>query len=92
MFNMQRQMSLGNREVPIAKNRKVVPSTSAGKQKSNVPSKILSKSIPEPKAKEKKVENPKDVEKASTSFSLENEISKIKIAVPLSELLKNSDY
>lgn len=57
-----------------------------------MPLKILSKSIPEPKAKEKKVEETKHVKPASTSFSLENEIAKIKIAVPLSELLKNADY
>ena len=85
-------MNLRNREIPIVENRKTLPSTSAGKHKNIVPLKILSKSIPEPKAKEKKVEDPKQVEPASTSFSLENEIANIKIAVPLMELLKNADY
>ena len=92
MFKVQRQMNLRNREFPIVEGRKAVPDTSTGKQKNVVPPKILSKSIPEPKAKEKRVEDPKQVEPTSTSFSLENEIAKIKIAVPLSELLKNADY
>ena len=85
-------MNLMNREIPIVESKKVVPNTFAGKQKNIVPLKILSKSIHEPKEKEKKVKDPKYVEPASTSFSLENEIAKIKIAVPLSELLKNADY
>ena len=85
-------MNLRNREIPIVEKIKIVPNTSAGKQKNIVPPKILSKSIPEPKEKEKKVGDPKYVEPASTCFSLENEIAKIKIAVPLSKLLKNVDY
>lgn len=92
MFEVQRQMNLRNREVPIVESRKIVPDTSTGKQKNIVPPNILSKSIPEPKAKERRVEDPKQFEPASTSFSLENEIAKIKIAIPLSELLKNADY
>ena len=92
MFEVQRQMNLRNREVPIVESRKIVPDTSIGKHKNIVPPKILSKSIPEPKAKERKVEDPKHVEPMSTFFSLENEITKIKITVPLSELLKNADY
>lgn len=88
MFDMQRQTSLRNREVPIAENRKMVPNTSAGKQKNGVPLKNQSKVIPKPKSKEKKVEDTKHVKQASTSFSVENEIAKIKIAVPLSKLFK----
>ena len=92
MFEVQRQMNLRNREVPIVESRRTVPDTSTSKQRNVVPPKVLSKSIPEPKAKEKKVEDPKHVELALTYFSLENEIAKIKIAIPLTELLKNADY
>jgi len=92
VLDFQRQMSLRNREVPIVKHREIVPNPSAGKPNKNVALKNLSKSVPEPKYKEKKDENSRHAEKASTSFSLETEITKIKIAVPLSELLKNVDY
>ena len=37
---------------------------------------------------ERKDPNSKDEEKAKTVFSLENEISKVKISVPFSELIK----
>lgn len=54
--------------------------------------KDTSKNSAEPKAKEKKDENPRLAEQVSTSLSLETKIAKIKIVVPLSELLKNADY
>ena len=59
MFEAQRQMSLRNREVPIIESRKAVPGASTGKQNNVVPPKIPSKNIPEPKAKEKRVKDPK---------------------------------
>ena len=55
MIDVQRQINLRNKEIPTVENKKTVPNTSAGKQKSNVPLKILSKNIPEPKAREKRV-------------------------------------
>ena len=48
--------------------------------------------MPEPKEKKRREDNPRSVEQGKTSFILEAEISKIKIFVPLTELLKNFEY
>ena len=44
------------------------------------------------KVPENKKEISKENEKTITSFSLQNEISKIKISIPFNELLKNNEY
>ena len=49
---------------------------------------LVSKNISE----EKKDPNLKDVEKTKALFSLENKISKVKISVPFSKLIKNNEY
>lgn len=46
--------------------------------------------VPKDKAEKKEVPA-KEVEKTST-FSLENEISKLKVSIPLTELMKNNSY
>ena len=43
-------------------------------------------------SKEKKDPNLKDEEKAKYLFSLESKISMVKISVPFSKLIKNSEY
>ena len=48
--------------------------------------------IPKNISKEKKDPNLKDEEKDKSLFSLENEISKVKISIPFSELIKNNEY
>ena len=45
-----------------------------------------------PKGKERREDNPTSIEQGQTSFRLEAEIAKIKIFVPLTELLKNFEY
>ena len=36
--------------------------------------------------------SPIDVERVSSSFNLQNELSKLKIPVPFNELLRNNEY
>ena len=51
-----------------------------------------SKNVLDPKGKEQIKDNPKRSDHGQTSFSLEDEIAKIKIYVPLTKLLKNLEY
>jgi len=69
-----------------------MPRPSANKLKNNVPLKYASRNASKPKAKEKKDENSRHAEQATTSFRIETKIAKIKIVDPLIELLKNADY
>lgn len=85
-------MTLRNREVPIVKNREIMHRPSTIKPRNNIPLKDPSKNVPEPKAKEKKYKNVRHAEKTPASFSIETIIAKIKIFVPLMELLKNVYY
>ena len=62
------------------------------KPKGNTPSKEGSQNVLEPKGKERREENPRSVDQGQTSLSLEDEISNINISVPLTELLKTSEY
>ena len=44
------------------------------------------------KTKEIKQTTPVDVEKVTSIFNLQNELSKLKISVPFNELLRNNEY
>ena len=95
MFDMERQMSLRNREVPITENRKVVPITSVGNQKNGVPLKNQSKVPPELKAKEKalfaeNLRNPiaKAAEKESILRTIANKIISQKAMMNILKLLR----
>ena len=78
--------------VPVVKNKEATNKASTSKPKSIPPPKDTSKNVTDPKGKEKKEDNPRSSDQGKTSFSLEAKIAKIKISVPLNELLKNSEY
>ena len=48
--------------------------------------------MPNKSIEERKDSNLKDEEKVRTIFSLENEIFKVNISLPFSELIKNTEY
>ena len=70
---------------PINQNIKDLPSKQPQRKEDNRVDIMPNKSI-----EERKDPNLKDEEKVKTIFSLENEISKVKISVPFSELIKNT--
>jgi hypothetical protein len=41
---------------------------------------------------QKKDANSKEVDKSQSTFSLESEISKLKVSIPFNELIKNTEY
>ena len=85
--DLQRKLNLRNRDVVVNKGRlpSHQPSSSQRnkeKKKEDVIKKVL----------ENKKEIPKENDKTIPPFSLQNEISKIKISIPFNELLKNNEY
>ena len=74
------------------RNKDAGNKASTNKPKGDTPSKEGSKNVPNTKGKELREYNPRSVDQGKTSFILEAEISKIKISVPLIELLKTSEY
>jgi hypothetical protein len=92
---MQKQYNLRNRDVPITANKAQ-------------PKKNVSKAVEDKKEKSKVAEGkddspldkkdiqipspPKEIEKSTSVFNLENEIAKIKISVPFNEILKVDKY
>ena len=96
---VQRKIRLRNREVVVNKGRlnSNHPSTSSintvrGKEIKKYP--IVNKEVENKieKTKGTKQVVPVDVEKVNPIFNLQNELSKIKIYVPLNELLRNIEY
>jgi len=108
LIAQQRQYSLRSREVPINSIQKRKEATPPKNDSPNVQKKgkevadpttrktqsANEKSI-QPNASKEKTEKKdaplKEVEK-TTAFSLENEIAKLKVSIPLTELMKNSSY
>ena len=97
----QKQYDLRNRNVVVNKDNKNTPVdiSPINNKKKDSPSKqpqrkednmvyVISKKIIE----ERKHPSLKDEEKAKALFSLENEISRVKISVPFSKLIKNEEY
>ena len=74
------------------KNKETGNKALSNKPKNDTPPRDNSKNVFDPKGKEQIKYNPKISDHGQTSFSLEAEIAKIKISVPLTELLKNSEY
>ena len=89
VMDLQRQIDLRNIAVPVVRNKEETNKASTSKPKSSPPPKETSKNVTEPKGKERKEDNPISFDRGQTSFSLEAEIAKIKISIPLTELLKN---
>ena len=89
---MKRQIGLRNRDVPIVKNKEAEKKSFTGKPKRIPPPKDASMDVINPEGKEKKNDNPRRSDQGYTYFSLEDEIEKIKIFVPLIELLKILEY
>ena len=81
-----------NRDVPITRNKYAGNKASSSRSKTDTPPKDSSKIVTEHKWKERKEDNPRISDQGQTSFSLEVEIAKVNIFVPLTELLKNSEY
>ena len=92
VMDLQRQIGLRNIDVPVMRNKDATNKASTSKPNNDLPPKDTSKNVIEPKGKERKEDNPRISDQGQTSFSLEAEIAKIKIFVPLTELLKNSEY
>ena len=92
VMEVQRQISLRSREVPVTRNKEAKHKSSTRKPKSITPPKHSSKNVTKPKGKYKKEDNPRSSDYGKSSFSLEDEITKIKIFVHLTELLKNYEY
>ena len=99
MDDVQRKIRLRNIEVLINKGKVNPhhPSTSflnieRGKeiQKESVVNKEVENEIQ--KNKGMKQVTPIDVERVSSSFNLQNQLSKLKIYVPFNELLRNNEY
>ena len=88
VLDAQRQIRLGNRDVPVVKNKETWNKYSTSKPENDAPPKDNPKSVPEPKWKERREDNPRSSDQGQTSFIMEVEIAKIKIYVPLTELLK----
>ena len=91
-MDIQRHIGLRSIDVPVIRNKEAANKASTSKPKSSPPPKDTSKNITDPKGKEKKEDNQKGSNQGQTFFSLEDEISKIKIYIPLIELLKNYEY
>ena len=102
----QWQYSLRNRDVPVnpiqkrkevsaSKNDSLVAQNKGkealGPDSSNSPSTEKSNQQIVSREKERKEVPVKEVEKTSV-FSLENEISKLKVSIPLTEIMKNINY
>ena len=85
--DLHRKLNLRNRDVVVNKGR-LPPNQPSSIQ----PNKEKQKEDIVKKALENKKETSKENEKTITSFSLQNEISKIKISIPFNELLKNNEY
>ena len=91
-MDLQRQIGLRSRDVPVMRNKDAGNKSSASKPKNYAPPKYSSKNVIEHKGKDKKEDKQRILDQGQTSFSLEAEIVKIKISVPLTELLKNYEY
>ena len=87
-MDLQRNIGLINRDVPIMMNKVAGNKASTSKPKNNTPPKDNLKNVTEHKEMEKKEDNPRIYDQGKTSFSLEAEIAKTKIYVPVIELLK----
>ena len=92
-------MDLSNRDVNINKEKATTknPSTSQPKrilQKKPLQEKVNDKKQGEVRDLQENIKEitTKDTDKTQSAFSLENELSKIKIPIPFGELLKNSQY
>jgi hypothetical protein len=96
-LDVQRQYNLRNRNAIINSNKYLIGQPLATQKKKDAPKKDMPKVV-DPKEydskgfQEGKDVNTREIEKIQPSFSLENEISKIKIYVPFNELLKNTGY
>ena len=90
VMEAQRQIVLGNIDVHVVKNKEAINKSSTSRPKSIPFPKDPSMSVAEPKGKEKKDDNMKSSDQGQTYFSLEPEIAKIRIFVPLTKLLKIS--
>jgi len=88
MMKFQRQYNIRNIDVVVNPRKNLANKPSASYPKKDDLKKEAQMKVQE----ESKVENPKEVEKVQNLFSLENELPKIKIVVPLAELLKNVEY
>ena len=92
IMEVQIQIGLRNRDVPIVKKKKATNKDSTSKPNTIPPLKDASTNVSEPKGKEKKEDNPRSSYQGKTYFSLDAEIAKIKISIPLTDLLKNPEY
>ena len=99
VFELQRQYNLRNRDVNINKEKATAENPSTSQPKRILQKKPLQEKVDDKKQSEVKdsQENRKeitteDTDKTQSAFSLENELSKIKIPIPFGELLKNSQY
>ena len=92
VMDLQRQNGLRNKYFPVTRNKDARNKASTSKPKNDTPPKDSSKNVTDPKRKERKEDNPRSYDQGQISFILEAEINKIKISIPLTELLKNSEY
>ena len=98
ILEFQKQYNIKNRNVVVNSYKTQAYQLSTSQQKKDVPKKYLSKKDeqktenPNKVQDDKKELNKKEVEKPQSIFSLENEMSKIKVYVPFNEFLKNSEY
>lgn len=99
VFELQRQYNLRNRDVNVNKEKVEAENPSTSQPKRILQKKPLQEKVNDKKQGEVKdsQENrkeiiTKDTDKTQSAFSLENELSKIKIPIPFGELLKNSQY
>ena len=74
------------------KSREAGNKASTSKPKIDPPPRDNLKNVPDPKGKERREANSWKYDQGEDSFNMEAEIVKIKIYVPLTELLKNSEY
>ena len=95
IFEMQKQYNLRNRNVPITTS-KAQPKKDASKaveDKKDKSKVVEGKDDSLPCKKDIQAPSPtKEIEKTVSVFNLENEIAKIKISVPFSEILKVDKY
>ena len=99
ILEFQKKYNLRNRKVVVNTEKSQVDQHSSSQMKQDPPRKEAQKKDeykeddPLNKIQEEKKESgPKDVDKSKSLFSLENEMSKIKILVPFDELLRNVEY
>ena len=92
VLDLQRQIGLRRRYVPIMRNKDARNKASTSKPKNDTSPKDGSKNVTYPKGKERKEDNTRSSKQGQTSFILEAKIAKIKISIPLTELLKNYEY